>query len=59
MLSQAPFSAPAGSLEHPQATQELAQAFARGDTLLPQSDYQADQMRRAVEHALRHPKSVP
>ena len=49
----------AASLEHPQATQELAHAFARGDTLLPQSDYQADLMRRAVEHALRHPKAAP
>ena len=49
----------AASLEHPQATQELAHAFARGDTLLPQSDYQAEQMRRAVEHALRHPKAAP
>ena len=49
----------AASLEHPQATQELAQAFARGDTLLPQSDFQAEQMRRAVEHALRHPKAAP
>ena len=49
----------AASLEHPQATQELAQAFARGDTLLPQSDFQAEQMRRAVEHALRHPKATP
>lgn len=49
----------AASLEHPQATQELANAFARGDTLLPQSDFQAEQMRRAVEHALRHPKPAP
>ena len=49
----------AASLEHPQATQELAHAFARGDTLLPQSDFQAEQMRRAVEHALRHPKAAP
>ena len=49
----------AASLEHPQATQELANAFARGDTLLPQSDFQADLMRRAVEHALRHPKAAP
>ncbi len=49
----------AASLEHPQATQELAQAFARGDTLLPQSDFQAEQMRRAVEHALRHPRAAP
>ncbi len=49
----------AASLEHPQATQELAQAFARGDTLLPQSDFQAERMRRAVEHALRHPKALP
>lgn len=49
----------AASLEHPQATQELAFAFARGDTLLPQSDYQAENMRRAVEHALRHPKAAP
>ena len=49
----------AASLEHPQATQELSQAFARGDTLLPQSDFQAQQMRRAVEHALRHPRALP
>ena len=49
----------AAALEHPQATQELANAFARGDTLLPQSDYQTEQMRRAVEHALRHPKAAP
>ena len=49
----------AASLEHPQATQELAHAFARGDSLLPQSDFQAEQMRRAVEHALRHPKAAP
>ena len=49
----------AASLEHPQATQELAHAFARGDTLLPQSDFQAEQMRRAVEHALRHPRPAP
>ncbi len=49
----------AASLEHPQATQELANAFARGDTLLPQSDFQAEQLRRAVEHALRHPKGAP
>ena len=49
----------AASLDHPQATQELAYAFARGDTLLPQSDFQAAQMRRAVEHALRHPKAAP
>ena len=49
----------AASREHPEATQELAHAFARGDTLLPQSDFQAEQMRRAVEHALRHPKAAP
>jgi len=49
----------AASLDHPQATQELAHAFARGDTLLPQSDFQAQNMRRAVEHALRHPKAAP
>jgi uncharacterized protein len=49
----------AAALEHPQALQELAQAFARGDTLLPQSELQAENMRRAVEHALRHPKAAP
>ena len=49
----------AASLEHAQATQELAHAFARGDTLLPQSDFQAEQMRRAVAHALRHPRAAP
>jgi uncharacterized protein len=49
----------AASLDDPQAIQELAHAFARGDTLLPQSDFQAEQMRRAVEHALRHPKAAP
>ena len=49
----------AAAFDHPQAIQELANAFTRGDTLLPQSDYQAEQMRRAVEHALRHPKAAP
>lgn len=49
----------AAALEHPQAIQELANAFARGDTLLPQSDFQATQMHRAVEHALRHPRAAP
>lgn len=49
----------AAALEHPQAIQELAFAFACGDTLLPQSDFQAENMRRAVEHALRHPKAAP
>ena len=49
----------AAAFEHPQSIQELAHAFARGDTLLPQSDFQAEQMRRAVEHALRHPKAAP
>lgn len=49
----------AAALDHPQAIQELAYAFARGDTLLPQSDLQAANMLRAVEHALRHPKSAP
>lgn len=49
----------AAALEHPQATQELAHAFTRGDTLLPQSEFQAERMRRAVEHALRHPKALP
>ena len=49
----------AAALEHPQAIQELANAFARGDTLLPQSDFQAAQMHRAMEHALRHPRAAP
>jgi uncharacterized protein len=49
----------AAALEHPQAIQELAYAFARGDTLLPQSDLQAANMRLAMEHALRHPKAAP
>jgi TPR repeat protein len=49
----------AAALDHPQAIQELAFAFARGDTFLPQSDFQAEQMRRAVEHALRHPAAAP
>ena len=49
----------AAAFEHPQALQELAHAFARGDTLLPQSDFQAEQMRRAVDHALRHPQAAP
>lgn len=49
----------AAALDDPQAIQELAFAFARGDTLLPQSDLQAANMARAVEHALRHPKAAP
>jgi len=49
----------AAAFDHPQAIQELAFAFARGDTLLPQSDLQAANMARAVEHALRHPKAAP
>lgn len=49
----------AASLGHPLAIQELAYAFARGDGLLPQSDRQAINMRAAIEHALRHPKSAP
>ena len=49
----------AAALDHPQAIQELANAFTRGDTLLPQSELQAANMRLAVEHALRHPKAVP
>ncbi len=49
----------AAALDHPQAIQELAFAFARGDTLLPQSDRQAETMRQAMEHALRHPKAAP
>ena len=49
----------AAALDHPPAIQELALAFARGDTLLPQSDLQAANMARAVEHALRHPKAAP
>ena len=49
----------AAALDHPQAIQELANAFARGDTLLPQSELQAANMRLAIEHALRHPRSAP
>ena len=49
----------AAYLDHPQAIQELAYAFARGDTLLPQSDLQAANMRAAIAHALRHPKTAP
>lgn len=49
----------AASLEHPAAIQEVAHAFARGDAFLPQSDYQAVQMRLAMEHALRHPRAAP
>ena len=49
----------AATLDHPQAIQELAHAFTRGDTLLPQSELQAANMRLAVEHALRHPKAAP
>ena len=49
----------AAYLDHPQAIQELAYAFARGDTLLPQSDLQAANMRAAISHALRHPKTAP
>jgi uncharacterized protein len=49
----------AAALDHPLAIQEIAHAYSRGDTLLPQSDFQASMMLRAVEHALRHPKSAP
>lgn len=49
----------AAALDHPQAIQELANAFTRGDTLLPQSELQAANMRLAVEHALRHPQPAP
>ncbi len=49
----------AAALDYPQAIQELANAFARGDTLLPQSDLQANNMRLALQHALRHPASAP
>lgn len=49
----------AAALDHPAAIQELAFAFQRGDTLLPQSDLQAANMRLALEHALRHPKAAP
>ena len=49
----------AAALDHPAAIQELAFAFQRGDTLLPQSDLQAANMRLAMEHALRHPRSAP
>ena len=49
----------AAALDDPQAIQELAHAFARGDTLLPQSDLQAANMARAVEHALQHPRALP
>ncbi len=49
----------AAALDHPAAIQELAFAFQRGDTLLPQSDLQAANMRLAMEHALRHPKAAP
>lgn len=49
----------AAYLDHPLAIQELAYAFARGDTLLPQSDLQAANMRAAIAHALRHPKAAP
>jgi TPR repeat protein len=49
----------AAALDHPGAIQELAFAFERGDTLLPRSELQADNMKRALEHALRHPKATP
>ena len=49
----------AAALDHPQAIQELANAFTRGDTLLPQSELQAANMRLAIEHALRHPQTLP
>jgi TPR repeat protein len=49
----------AAALDHPQAIQELANAFTRGDTLLPQSELQAASMRLAVEHALRHSQPNP
>jgi uncharacterized protein len=45
--------------DHPLAIQEIAQAYQRGDSLLPQSDFQAQMMLRAVEHALKHPKTAP
>jgi len=49
----------AAALDHPGAIQELAFAFERGDTLLPKSALQADNMRLALEHALRHPRGLP
>ncbi len=49
----------AAASEHPLAIQEIAQAYARGDTLLPQSDFQSSVMREAMSHALRHAKSLP
>ena len=49
----------AAALDHPLAIQELANAFTRGDTLLPQSELQAERMRLAMAHALRHSRSLP
>jgi uncharacterized protein len=49
----------AAALEHPLAIQEIANAYARGDSMLPQSDLQAALMLRAIDHALKHPKSRP
>ena len=49
----------AAALDHPQAIQELANSFTRGDTLLPQSELQAERMRLAMAHALQHARSLP
>lgn len=49
----------AAALDHPAAIQELAFAFERGDTLLPRSELQANNMRLAMEHALRHARALP
>ncbi len=49
----------AAALEHPLALQEVAMAFQSGKHGLPQSDLQAAQLMRGVEHALKHAKPAP
>jgi uncharacterized protein len=49
----------AAALEHPLAIQEIANAYSRGDSLLPQSELQAALMLRAIDHALKHRKAPP
>ena len=49
----------AAALEHPLALQEIAYAFQNGNSGLPRSEFQASQMMRGVDHALRHVKAAP
>ena len=49
----------AAALEYAPAIQEIANAYARGDSMLPQSDLQASMMLKAIEHALKHRKAAP